>query len=170
MTVQIRIAAPADAASLLALRRRLLAESNTMLWEAQEFVATEEDERHRVQQLTSKGNCTYMLASSEEGIVGLLFATGSPMKRLRHSTTLAVGVAREYEGQGIATRLVQSALVRSKDAGLRRVELTVHTSHLRAIRVYLRCGFQIEGVRRSSLLVDGRYVDEYVMSVVHSDV
>ena len=169
MADRIRVATPQDAAELLALRRKLFAESNTMLWEPQEFVATEDDERKLIEQLTSAKNCTYLVASIDLGIVGLLFATGSPVNRLRHSTTLALGVAREHQGRGIATRLVQTALGWSQQVGLRRVELTVHKDHLRAIGVYLRCGFQMEGVRRSSLLVDGRYVDEYLMSVVHSD-
>jgi len=168
MTELIRIAKPEDAGELLALRRKLFAESNTMLWEPGEFVATEDDERRRIKQLTSARNCTYFVATCGERIVGLLFATGSPINRLRNSTTLALGVAREYEGQGIATRLVQRALLWSQQVGLRRVELTVHTDHIRAIGLYLRCGFQVEGVRRSSMLVDGRYVDEYLMSVVHS--
>jgi RimJ/RimL family protein N-acetyltransferase len=30
--------------------------------------------------------------------------------------------------------------------------------------LYLSGGFQVEGVRRKSLLVDGVYVDEYLMS------
>jgi RimJ/RimL family protein N-acetyltransferase len=50
---------------------------------------------------------------------------------------------------------------------LRRVELTVHTTNQRAIAAYKRCGFQVEGVRRSSLLVDGKYVDEYLMAVIN---
>lgn len=49
-------------------------------------------------------------------------------------------------------------------AGVRRLELTVHTTNLRAIAVYLRAGFEVEGRRRSSLFVEGRYVDEYLMS------
>jgi RimJ/RimL family protein N-acetyltransferase len=43
----------------------------------------------------------------------------------------------------------------------------VHTTNLRAIGVYLRCGFKVEGLRRSSLLVDGEYVDEYLMAVLN---
>jgi RimJ/RimL family protein N-acetyltransferase len=50
---------------------------------------------------------------------------------------------------------------------LRRIELTVHTTNDRAIAAYRRCGFQIEGVRQSSLLVDERYVDEYLMAVIN---
>lgn len=37
----------------------------------------------------------------------------------------------------------------------------------RTIAADLHAGFQVEGVRRQSLLVSGRYVDECLMSIVH---
>jgi RimJ/RimL family protein N-acetyltransferase len=52
----------------------------------------------------------------------------------------------------------------SSSVELHRLELTVHTTNLRALNLYLRQGFQVEGVRRHSLRVDGQYVDEYLMS------
>ncbi len=39
----------------------------------------------------------------------------------------------------------------------------------RAIRVYERHGFQVEGRRRQCLLVDGRYVDELYMAKLLSN-
>lgn len=46
-----------------------------------------------------------------------------------------------------------------------RVELTVHTTNERGVSLYRRHGFEVEGTRRGSLLVNGRLVDEYRMSV-----
>lgn len=63
--------------------------------------------------------------------------------------------------------LLSAALAWSKGAGLRRVDLTVRVGNVRAIALYERFGFQVEGVRRSSLVVGGQYVDEFLMSVVH---
>jgi RimJ/RimL family protein N-acetyltransferase len=34
----------------------------------------------------------------------------------------------------------------------------------RALALYRRCGFEVEGTRRHSLLVDGRYVDELLLA------
>jgi RimJ/RimL family protein N-acetyltransferase len=51
-------------------------------------------------------------------------------------------------------------------AGIKRLELTVHTANARAVSVYQRCGFQIEGTRRSSMLVDGVYTDEYLLALI----
>ena len=167
MSVEIRFATEADAGPLLALRRKIFAESNTMLFEPQEFTATIEDERLRVAHLLSVPNSTYLVAQSKGAPVGFLFALGGGPNRLKHSATIAVGVQESYAGRGIATKLVTAAIEWSSTAGLRRLELTVHTTHLRAIDVYLRCGFQVEGIRRSSLCVDGRFVDEYLMSMIH---
>jgi RimJ/RimL family protein N-acetyltransferase len=50
--------------------------------------------------------------------------------------------------------------------GLVRLELTVHTTNDRAVALYKRFGFQIEGTRQASLLVAGEYRDEYLMSRV----
>jgi RimJ/RimL family protein N-acetyltransferase len=60
--------------------------------------------------------------------------------------------------------MVREAVAWSAAAGLARLELTVHTTNLAAVAVYLRCGFEVEGRRRKSLFVDGAFVDEYLMS------
>jgi len=49
-----------------------------------------------------------------------------------------------------------------------RVELTVHTTNQRAFELYQRHGFEVEGIRRKSLLVNGRLVDEYLMSLTNA--
>jgi RimJ/RimL family protein N-acetyltransferase len=77
---------------------------------------------------------------------------------------LAVAVLQEYWGRGIATQMFDQVIRWSRGAGVGRLELTVHTSNLRALSLYLRCGFVVEGIRRNSLLVRGEYVDEYAMA------
>jgi RimJ/RimL family protein N-acetyltransferase len=48
--------------------------------------------------------------------------------------------------------------------GIRRLELTVMTHNERAVGLYKKIGFEVEGLRKDSLYVDGRYVDEYSMA------
>jgi RimJ/RimL family protein N-acetyltransferase len=52
----------------------------------------------------------------------------------------------------------------AKGTGIRRLELTVMTHNERAVGLYKRIGFEVEGLRKDSLYVDGRYVDEYSMA------
>ena len=49
---------------------------------------------------------------------------------------------------------------------LNRVELGVFAFNERAVRVYEKCGFLREGVRREWAFIGGKYVDEIVYSVL----
>ena len=164
MPISVRRAVETDGAPLIELRRRLFSETSNMLWEPDEFVQTAEDESKRITRLNSRQNSLVLVAEEESAPVGVLTAVGGEVRRLRHSAILALGVSRSHWGRGVATQMVTHALDWAKTAGLRRVELTVHTTNLRALSVYLRCGFQVEGLRRCSLLVSGEYVNEYLMS------
>ena len=167
MTVIIRQALETDAPAVIDLRRRFFEETAFMIWEPAEFKDTEDDERARIVRLGQQSNSLVLVAEAETQLVGLLSATGGERNQLRHSALLSLGVARSHWSQGIATRMMQEAIAWSLAAGLKRLELTVHTTNLRAVSVYLRHGFLVEGMRRSSLLVDGKYVDEYIMSLIH---
>jgi len=166
MRFVVRRAVEADAPALVELRRRLFSETSFMLWEAAEFTDTVDDERERIARLQGRSNSTVLLAEVTSEPVGLLTAVGGEVNRLRHSTTIALGVAKSHWGRGIATALLREAASWAATAGVTRLELMVHTTNLAAIAVYLRCGFEVEGRRRKSLLVDGAYVDEYLMSRV----
>lgn len=137
-----------------------------MLWEPAEFGDTVEDERARVARLSNSPNSLCLVAELNNQLVGFLNAMGGQANRQRHSTTLALAVRRAHWGSGIASAMLAEALAWSRQVGLVRVELTVHTTNVRAIAVYRRVGFQVEGVRRRSLFVADRYVDEYLMSIV----
>jgi RimJ/RimL family protein N-acetyltransferase len=164
MSVAVRAASEDDAQALIDLRYKLFRETDFMLYEPDEFTQTAEDERNRIARLNTRANCLVVAAMDGTEAVGILSAIGGEVRRLRHSATLALGVAQSHWGQGVATQMIQHALAWSSTAGLRRLELTVHTSNLRAVSVYLRAGFEVEGVRRSSLFVGGRHVNEYLMS------
>ena len=167
MTFAVRRALETDAPALIALRRRFFEETAFMIWEPAEFKDTEDDERARIIRLGRQSNSLVLVADTGTQLAGLLSAVGGERNQLRHSALLSLGVAKSHWSQGIATRMMKEAIAWSLAAGLKRLELTVHTTNLRALSLYIRCGFQVEGVRRSSLLVDGKYVDEYLMSLIH---
>jgi RimJ/RimL family protein N-acetyltransferase len=164
---KVRRADESDAAAVIELRRALFTETSFMLWEPGEFQKSVEDEAKRISRLNGRDNCLVLLAEEDGHPIGTLTAFGGEARRMRHRATLAVGVAKAHWGKGVATALLEYALSWSREMRLRRIELTVHTTNQRAIAAYKRCGFQVEGVRQSSLLVDGKYVDEYLMAVIN---
>ncbi|HZS78212.1 MAG TPA: GNAT family protein [Ktedonobacteraceae bacterium] len=100
-------------------------------------------------------------AAQVVGLAGLTVGTG----RLRHSGSLFVYVAAEYQGQGIGTQLIRALLdLADQWLMLHRVELTVLTENEGARRLYERLGFVIEGCRKMSVISQGELKDEWLMA------
>jgi RimJ/RimL family protein N-acetyltransferase len=164
--VVIRPAVPGDAARLLRLRRKLAAETPFMLLEPSECRHSARDEAQRIRLFGARPHSLILVAEQGRVLVGTLAAIGDDLQRLRHAAALALGVVQTHWGCGIGSRLIETAMAWSREQGIRRLELTVPTINLRAIALCLRAGFQVEGLRRASLALEGCYVDEYLMSAI----
>ena len=86
---------------------------------------------------------------------------------IRHSGVLGIGVLSSYRGQVIGMGLLETTLNAAKDRGRTRVELFVRTENERAIRLYEKFGFAIEGVLRKHILIGRAYRDSYIMSILY---
>lgn len=52
---------------------------------------------------------------------------------------------------------------------LNRFELAVYKNNKRALKSYLRCGLKKEGLKRQSHIIQGRILDDYIMSMLKSE-
>ena len=165
--IDVRQAQPSDAARLHALRAALSGETDFLLLEPQESRDGADDEGPRIAWMNERPNCLSLVADVSGQLVGFLNAMGGQVNRQRHCCRLALGVRRSHWGQGVATAMLAEALSWSRRVGIVRVELTVHTTNHRALALYKRAGFQVEGTRRCSLMVAGARTDEFLMSVIN---
>jgi L-phenylalanine/L-methionine N-acetyltransferase len=96
-----------------------------------------------------------------------LHAVGVALRR-RHAMMMGISVAKPAQGQGVGTALM-AALCDYADRwlGTLRIELTVYTDNERAVRLYRKFGFEIEGTLRGYAMRDGEYVDAYTMARLH---
>jgi RimJ/RimL family protein N-acetyltransferase len=166
-SIVVRPAVEADGEALLRLRAACFEETEFMLWEPGEFKDSVDDEERRIARLNGQPNSSCLVGADGDELVGFLNAMGGQVNRLRHCTSLALGVRRSHWGRGVGSALLRRALAWAREAQLRRVELTVRTDNERALNLYKRFGFQVEGVRRCSLLVGGLCKDEYLMSILN---
>lgn len=88
-----------------------------------------------------------------------------PQARRRHAMSLGISVLPQVQGQGVASALM-SALIQQADdwLGVLRIELNVFVDNTRAIRLYERFNFAIEGRMRGYAMRHGQYVDCYAMA------
>jgi L-phenylalanine/L-methionine N-acetyltransferase len=100
------------------------------------------------------------------GMVGLHLV--QPGLRRAHVRGLGISVAREWQGRGVGDTLMQAALLwADRWAGILRIELTVLCDNQRAIHLYERHGFSMEGIMRGHILRDGVYADTQMMARLH---
>ncbi len=116
------------------------------------------------------GQAELQLVAVHDGRVigGAGLHPAGPAVRRRHVMYLGITVAGPWQGQGIGDRLM-AGLCEYADRwlGVLRLELTVYTDNTRAIALYRRHGFQIEGTHRAFALRDGAYVDAHAMARLH---
>lgn len=162
--VAIRTIRPEDAENFLNLGHLLDGETQFMMLEPGERQLTIAQQRQRIENLLGGANSTILVAESAGTLVGFLAARGGEWQRNRHCAYLVIGILQAYTGQGIGSRLLQALEAWALEQGLHRLELTVMTHNERAIALYKKLGYVIEGTRKDSLFVNGAYVDEYAMA------
>ena len=161
------------------LLRPELATDTEMLW--QMFSTLSEESlrflvlpfpRERIEEWTS--NIDYekalpILAVVQRGKKTRVVATASlgffDANAVKHKAEFGITVHDDFQSRGIGTALTKHMLNIAKKKKLRKVFLKVTTENERAIHVYEKCGFKIEARLTEENFIDGKYIDDYVMSV-----
>ena len=110
------------------------------------------------------------LVETEGGVRVVASATLSfgGMEHNRHVATFGVTVHDDYQNRGLGTALTMYMVEVARAKGLKRVALEVVADNLRAVNVYEKCGFKVEGRLTMSHwnYVRGRFCDDLVMGLV----
>jgi RimJ/RimL family protein N-acetyltransferase len=81
--------------------------------------------------------------------------------------TLGIALGREHIGRGYGTDAMRVIVGYGfREMGLHRIQLAVAPFNSAGIRAYQKAGFVEEGRRRESVLHDGRWYDEVLMSIL----
>lgn len=85
--------------------------------------------------------------------------------RQRHTMTIGISVTHAWQGRG-AGDLLMTALCHHADAwlGVLRLELSVFVDNTRAVALYQKHGFVVEGVLQAFVMRQGALVDAYTMA------
>ncbi len=164
----IREARPDDAAQLIALVKRVAGEpESNLLIEDGEFNITVEKERQVLANFAAAPNSLFLVAEAGGAIVGMLACRGGRRKAVRHAVELSMSVDPAWRGQGIGSLLLTRAIQWARGTDMvKRIELAVFARNTRAIRLYKKFGFVVEGQRRMAVQRRGEYFDDLIMALL----
>ncbi len=120
--------------------------------------------RQRLEQQT--GNHYGLVACARDAIVGSLsLSVPERSPRRAHVGEIGIAVHDQWQGRGIGTALVRAAVdLADRWLNLRRLELTAYADNERALKLYRKFGFEVEGLLRRYAFRDGAFVDAYVLA------
>lgn len=87
----------------------------------------------------------------------------SPRAAYDHVADISVYIAREQRGQGLGRRLLDALEARARAIGYHKLTLGGFPFNEVAVHLYTRQGFQPVGVYHEQGMLDGRWVDVFVM-------
>ena len=152
-----------DAEKLAILMQQVDHNSQYMLWEAGERNIPTENQIKMIEGIKNKDNSTILVAEAEKELIGYMFILGGGARRQRHTAYIVVGILEEHRGKGIGTRLFSEMNEWASDNNIHRLELTVVIDNKAGVALYKKMGFEIEGIKKDSLLINDRFYDEYYM-------
>ncbi|MGA9288344.1 MAG: GNAT family N-acetyltransferase [Anaerobacillus sp.] len=162
--MRIRQISPDDAEAFVQVITEVENQAQFMLFEAGERSLTVDEQRRRIEKLEKDRHSRIIVAEESRKLIGYLIALGGQAKRNQHAVYLVVGITKEYRGQGIGSKLFEEVERWAKNHAIHRLELTVVTRNEAGLALYRKAGFEVEGVKRHSLLIEDEFLDEYYMS------
>jgi len=161
--MEIRNVKAEDAEAFLKMLLQLDTETKNMMYEPGERSTDIERLRNRIPSGENQGD---LLIGSflDEEMVGFLSVSRGEFIRIRHRAYIVIGILQKGQSRGLGSLMFQQLMDWAVSKGITRLELTVMSHNKAAIALYKKFGFEIEGIKRHSLIVDGNYVDEYYMA------
>lgn len=163
--MKIREIKKSDGKQFLELSLMLDNETSFMLYEPGERKTTFEELAKTIEAINSSGGVIFG-AEKDNRLVGFVLAQRGGVHRIKHRAYIVIGVLKSESGKGLGTKLLRRVDDWAIKQQILRLELTVMVSNDRAVNLYKRMGFEVEGVKRNSLVVDGTLCDEYYMGKI----
>jgi ribosomal protein S18 acetylase RimI-like enzyme len=160
--IQIRKIQACDASAFNQLIKSIEAESHFMLRESGERQSTDENQKAFIERMNAESGL--LVALVNEKFAGFIIVLSEGVNKKKHSRYLAMGVLSAYAGLGIGTKLMGAAFDFCREQKVYRLELTVITNNYRALGLYNKMNFKIEGTKQKSLMIQGVLMDEYQMA------
>lgn len=154
-----------DVEKLLEFIPLLDSETKFMLRSPDEFQMTLIEEIEYINRKIDGEKDLFLVAEVKDNIVGIINFTGSNLKYYKHQGKFAMGVIKEFWGNGIGSSLIEEMINWCDKNEILRITLEVLETNILAINLYKKFSFEVEGIlRKDSYHGNGKYLDSFIMA------
>jgi ribosomal protein S18 acetylase RimI-like enzyme len=164
----IRSSTQSDAKDLSELRLQIDGETENLDRESGEAFIDESGFKQLIHTDAVRPRNLFLVAVADTRIVGFSRCEGSDLKRFSHKVEFGVCVLKDYWGYGIGKNLLKESIAWADSNKIRKVTLNVLETNHKAIELYKKLGFEVEGIlKNDKILSDGKYYNTIVMGRFH---
>lgn len=166
IAITIRETQPEDAAAFQAAMRQMGAETDMMVMDEKGLTLPPELLAQQIQLIQASPNNLSLSAWADDEIIGTASVLTDSQPRVAHIGEVGIAVKKGYWGMGLGSYLMEELLDWAENTDLiRRLELTVQVRNQRAVHLYDKFDFMVEGtLERGARSDDGEFQDVYLMS------
>lgn len=163
----IRSAKEEDAEELSEARLQIDGETENLDREPGEGFLSKESFIKIIAEDSKTDNHLFLVAETKGKLAGFCRCEGSPFKRLSHKVEFGICILKDYWGYKIGRNFLEEVTLWADSHNITKITLNVLETNEKAIQLYKKFGFEIEGLlRKDKLLSDGNYYNTVVMGRV----
>lgn len=166
MNYLIREANIEDAENVIEYIKIVSDETDFLISDSSERNFTVKKEKEFLQNIQNSILEKMFLCEIENKIVGICSIEGVNKIRIKHRVDLAITVLKNYWGNKIGEKLIDYAIEYCKSNSIKKIELTVRIDNERALKLYKKFGFEIEGEIKKFIYFGGNYYNCYFMGLL----
>jgi RimJ/RimL family protein N-acetyltransferase len=135
----------ADAKEIIEFLKVVQGETDFLAKGKDNVFITKKQEEKFINSINQSHKSLFLVVRCKDKIVATLTITSDKTPRTSHKAEFGMAVLKKYWGLGIGTNLINLMLEFAKKVGLVRIELKVDADNARAINLYKKFDFKIEG-------------------------
>ncbi|WP_195340539.1 GNAT family N-acetyltransferase [Fusobacterium sp. 1001295B_180824_G3] len=159
MEIEIREIEIEDYKELLDFMKKVKGETNFLLGYPDEMKLSYEDEKELIKKVKNSEISNHFVAMKSNKMIGCVSFNGNTARKMKHYGTIGISILKEYWGKGIATSLLEKLICWAKEKGIKKINLDVFENNKRAIKLYEKFGFKLEGCIEDGIYDGENYIN-----------
>ena len=165
--VIIREASKEDAKVMIDFYNLVGGETDFLSFGKNEFVKNLNEYENLLENTRKEDNSIILLAEIDNKIIGIASINSSPKSRFKHVGEFGIVIAVQYCNLGLGRKIIDYLIEWANGNGVtKKISLVTSENNYRAMELYKKVGFEVEGILRKDNYVNGVYGNTIMMGLI----